>query len=105
MRPGVTGWAQVNGGKLLNARDKMALDLWYGHHASFGLDALILWRTVLAVCRGDRVDAAAIEEARRFISISAGAERPRPAEQARYAVADANLAFAQASPTPRPERV
>ena len=79
----------------------MALDLWYGHHASFGLDALILWRTVLAVCRGDRVDAAAIEEARRFISISAGAERPRPAEQTRYDVADANLAFAQASPSPR----
>ena len=101
MRPGVTGWAQVIGGKLLNARDKMALDLWYGHHASFGLDALILWRTVLAVCRGDRVDAAAIEEARRFISISAGAERPRPAEQTRYDVADANLAFAQASPSPR----
>jgi len=101
MRPGVTGWAQVNGGKLLNVRDKMALDLWYGHHASFGLDALILWRTVVAVCRGDRVDAAAIEEARRFISISAGAERPMPAEQTRYDVADANLAFAQASPTPR----
>ena len=101
MRPGVTGWAQVSGGKLLNARDKMALDLWYGHHASFGLDALILWRTVLAVCRGDRADAAAIEEARRFISIAAGAERPRPAEQTRYDGADANVAFAQASPSPR----
>jgi len=67
MRPGVTGWAQVSGGKLINARDKMALDLWYGYHASLGLDLLILWRTVLAMCRGDRLDADAIETARRFI--------------------------------------
>src|SRR5215208_1114533 len=67
MRPGVTGWAQVSGGKLINARDKMALDLWYGYHASLGLDLFILWRTVLAMCRGDRLDADAIETARRFI--------------------------------------
>src|SRR4051812_10790969 len=46
MRPGVTGWAQINGGKLISRQDKMALDLWYAHHASFRLDLIILWRTV-----------------------------------------------------------
>lgn len=68
MRPGVTGWAQINGGKLISPQDKMALDLWYAHHASLRLDLLILWRTVLTVVRGDRVWDDAVERARLFMA-------------------------------------
>jgi lipopolysaccharide/colanic/teichoic acid biosynthesis glycosyltransferase len=69
MRPGVTGWAQVNGGKLINPKDKMALDIWYAYHASFRLDLVILWRTVLTILRGDRVQHDAIEQARSFLKL------------------------------------
>ena len=64
----MTGWAQINGGKLISPQDKMALDLWYAHHASLRLDLLILWRTVLTVVRGDRVWDDAVERARLFMA-------------------------------------
>ncbi|MEJ5232945.1 MAG: sugar transferase [Geminicoccaceae bacterium] len=63
VRPGITGWAQVNGGQLLSLRQKEALDLWYIHHASPLLDLRILWLTVVMVVRGERVNEGAIEQA------------------------------------------
>ena len=72
MRPGVTGWAQVNGGKLVEAQDKMALDLWYAYHASPMLDLLILWRSVLTVLFGDHLNEKAIDDARAFIASQPG---------------------------------
>jgi lipopolysaccharide/colanic/teichoic acid biosynthesis glycosyltransferase len=62
-KPGVTGWAQVNGGHQLTAGEKLALDLWYGEHASFGLDLRILWRTGWMMVLGEKRDEAAIERA------------------------------------------
>ncbi|MDW8125916.1 MAG: sugar transferase [Geminicoccaceae bacterium] len=56
MRPGLTGWAQVNGGQLLSLREKEALDLWYIAHASLRLDLLVLWRTLVMIVRGERVN-------------------------------------------------
>ena len=50
MKPGVTGWAQINGGAGISARDKMALDIWYGYHASPLLDLQILWGTARPFC-------------------------------------------------------
>ena len=53
VRPGITGWAQVNGGKLLTAEEKNALDEWYIRNASFWLDLKIFAKTLLFVCSGE----------------------------------------------------
>lgn len=45
VRPGITGWAQVNGRNALSWEEKFALDVWYVDHRSFALDLKILWRT------------------------------------------------------------
>lgn len=57
VRPGLTGWAQVNGNALLSDRDKIALDLWYVRHASFALDLAIFLKTVGVVLFGERINA------------------------------------------------
>ena len=49
VRPGLTGWAQVNGRNALSWDDKFALDVWYVDNMSFGLDLRILWYTVRKV--------------------------------------------------------
>lgn len=49
VRPGLTGWAQVNGRNALSWDEKFALDLWYVDHQSFALDLKILWRTIFKV--------------------------------------------------------
>ncbi len=56
VRPGITGWAQVNGGKLLDAESKNALDEWYVRNASLWLDLNILFRTILVMLRGERLN-------------------------------------------------
>ncbi|NNE22293.1 MAG: hypothetical protein HKN11_06745 [Rhizobiales bacterium] len=60
IRPGVTGWAQVNGGIDLTAEEKLALDLWYVRHANLWLDIKIIFKSVVMIFRGDRKDNAAI---------------------------------------------
>ena len=57
MRPGVTGWAVVNGRNLLQFKDRIALDLWYVDNWSVALDARILAMTVLRVLRRSGVTA------------------------------------------------
>lgn len=49
VRPGITGWAQVNGRNALSWEERFALDVWYVDHLSFWLDMRILWRTVWTV--------------------------------------------------------
>ena len=61
IRPGITGWAQVHGGQLLDLPAKVALDVWYARHASPTLDLRILLLTVLMVVRGERPADAALE--------------------------------------------
>ena len=46
MKPGVTGWAQVNGRNAISWEEKFELDVWYIDHWSFCLDLKILWLTV-----------------------------------------------------------
>lgn len=60
VRPGLTGWAQVRGGRIVSVADKTALDLWYVRHASLGLDLKILAATVPMVLFGERVDERAV---------------------------------------------
>ena len=64
VRPGLTGWAQVSGGRLLDPDDKAALDGWYVENVSLLLDLRIALKTWLVLGLGDRVDEAAIDAAR-----------------------------------------
>jgi sugar transferase EpsL len=57
VRPGVTGWAQVNGRNAVTWDEKFALDVWYVEHRSTKLDVDILLRTVRQVFSGDDVNA------------------------------------------------
>jgi lipopolysaccharide/colanic/teichoic acid biosynthesis glycosyltransferase len=52
VKPGITGWAQVNGRTELSWDERIELDLWYIEHRSLRLDADILWRTVRMVLGG-----------------------------------------------------
>jgi len=58
VRPGVTGWAQVNGRNALSWEEKFALDVWYVDNRSFWLDLRILALTALKVVRRDGISAA-----------------------------------------------
>ena len=58
VRPGITGWAQVNGRNALSWQQKFAHDLWYVDHLSFGLDLHILWRTVAKVFQREGISQA-----------------------------------------------
>ena len=64
VRPGITGWAQVNGGRIISASDKWILDIWYVHNASFVLDLKIVIRAVQMVLFGDRINTEAVYRAR-----------------------------------------
>jgi len=57
VRPGLTGWAQVNGRNALSWEDKFALDVWYVDNRSFLLDLKILLLTVVKVFRREGVSA------------------------------------------------
>jgi lipopolysaccharide/colanic/teichoic acid biosynthesis glycosyltransferase len=53
VRPGITGWAQVNGGKLITPEEKNALDEWYVRNASLWLDLKIIGKTIVFMFGGE----------------------------------------------------
>ncbi|MEF2229379.1 MAG: sugar transferase [Pseudodesulfovibrio sp.] len=55
VRPGITGWAQVNGRNALSWEDKFELDVWYVDNRSLALDLRILWLTLASVLRREGV--------------------------------------------------
>lgn len=57
VRPGVTGWAQVNGRNAISWEQKFELDTWYVENRSFWLDIRILWLTVRKVLVRDGISA------------------------------------------------
>jgi sugar transferase EpsL len=57
VRPGITGWVQVNGRNALSWEEKFALDVWYVDNWTIGLDIRILWMTILQTIRGRGVSA------------------------------------------------
>lgn len=63
MRPGITGWAQVNGNVALSWGDRILLDVWYVDHWSHALDARIMLKTVAVVVFGERPDPRPLEVA------------------------------------------
>ena len=64
VRPGMTGWAQVNGGRIISTSDKLILDTWYVQNASLVLDLAIVLRTVKMIFLGDRINTEAVNQAR-----------------------------------------
>jgi lipopolysaccharide/colanic/teichoic acid biosynthesis glycosyltransferase len=72
VRPGITGWAQVNGGTLLSPTEKEALDIWYIRNASLWVDLRIVGMTFLMLLGGERRSekALAVAEAGRPVSTS-----------------------------------
>ncbi|HEN8708012.1 sugar transferase [Pseudomonas putida] len=57
VRPGVTGWAQINGRNALSWEEKFKLDVWYVDNRTFGLDLKILFLTVKKVIVKDGISA------------------------------------------------
>ncbi len=51
VKPGITGWAQVNGRNAISWKKKFELDVWYVEHYSFMLDLKIFWMTFLKLIK------------------------------------------------------
>lgn len=66
LRPGVTGWAQVNGRNAISWNQKFQLDVWYVDNQSLWLDLKILWLTVKKVLVREGVSAAGEATMSRF---------------------------------------
>lgn len=62
-RPGITGWAQINGGNLVTPEEKEALDAWYIQHASLLVDLKIVAHSAIIAVTGERFDRKAIADA------------------------------------------
>jgi len=58
VKPGITGWAQVNGRNAISWEKKFELDVWYVEHLSFKLDAKILFKTILKVIKSEGINTA-----------------------------------------------
>jgi lipopolysaccharide/colanic/teichoic acid biosynthesis glycosyltransferase len=74
VRPGITGWAQVNGGRIIPSSDKCILDIWYAQNASFMLDLKIVLRTMILILFGDRCNTEAVNQARSDLGLKASLE-------------------------------
>ncbi|NLC31811.1 MAG: sugar transferase [Clostridiales bacterium] len=61
VRPGISGWAQVNGRNELSWEQKFERDVWYVDHMSFGLDMKILWMTIMNVLKRRGINAGVSE--------------------------------------------
>ncbi|QNA89669.1 sugar transferase [Massilia sp. Dwa41.01b] len=66
VRPGITGWAQVNGRNALSWNEKFRLDVWYVDNRSIWLDMKILWLTVKKVLIREGISAAGDASMPRF---------------------------------------
>ncbi|MEZ6229854.1 MAG: sugar transferase [Candidatus Brocadiaceae bacterium] len=58
VKPGITGWAQVNGRNAIGWEDKFKFDVWYVDNQSFWLDIKILWMTLIKVFRREGISQA-----------------------------------------------
>lgn len=72
VRPGITGWAQINGRNAISWEDKFRLDVWYVDHRSLLLDIKILWLTVKKVLVRDGISAAGEATMPRFMGNNSG---------------------------------
>lgn len=66
LRPGITGWAQVNGRNAISWNKKFELDIYYLENLSFTLDIFILWKTFLKVVKGSDVNSSSNQVVQTF---------------------------------------
>ena len=78
VKPGISGWAQVNGRNAISWEDKFRLDVWYVDHQSLWLDIRILWMTAWRVLFRQGIDQAGIVGAPEFT----GSQRSQRIESA-----------------------
>jgi lipopolysaccharide/colanic/teichoic acid biosynthesis glycosyltransferase len=64
--PGMTGWAQVNGGAEISWTERIILDVWYVEHRSIFVDMKIIWKTLTVISHGHKPNVQAFEEALSF---------------------------------------
>ena len=76
VRPGITGWSQVNGRNLIDWEERFRLDVWYVDHYSLGLDLRILVRTLLYVLRRRGISAEDHVSMTEFMGSEASATPP-----------------------------
>lgn len=69
VRPGITGWAQVNGGDALSPEQKLVLDIWYIQNMSLALDLRILLRTCMVLFHEDTAQLDAVKAAQSEIKL------------------------------------
>ena len=62
VRPGITGWAQVNGRNFVKYSKKFEYDVWYVDHLTLGLDIKILWKTFLNVIQREGVGEGEVQD-------------------------------------------
>jgi lipopolysaccharide/colanic/teichoic acid biosynthesis glycosyltransferase len=86
VRPGISGWAQVNGGNLITNDEKGLLDDWYIRNTSPGIDVRIIVRTVQFLLRGERRSEEALELARQQRSTHSWKSTPRSSKMVREEV-------------------
>ncbi|MCW3464671.1 sugar transferase [Chitinophaga nivalis] len=67
VRPGITGWAQVNGRNAISWKQKFELDVWYVDHISLGLDLKIIGMTLQKVIRSEGISSATTATMERFL--------------------------------------
>lgn len=80
-RPGITGWAQLNGGTIVTPDEKDALDIWYIHHATLWLDLKIVVSTFLFMFKGEKVNDLILQQAMRWRDENAIVTKVIPGEQ------------------------
>ncbi len=57
MRPGITGWAQVNGRNAISWQQKFNYDVWYAENLNFALDLKIIFKTIQKVFMSEGISA------------------------------------------------
>ncbi len=56
VKPGITGWAQINGRNAISWEEKFVLDVWYVDHMSFWLDIKIIFLTIINIIRRENIN-------------------------------------------------
>lgn len=72
VRPGITGWAQVNGRNSISWEQKFEYDVWYVENRTFWLDIKILWMTVMGVLRREGISSRGHVTTERFTGSTHG---------------------------------
>ena len=66
VRPGITGWAQVNGRNTLSWEKKFKYDVWYVDNLSFALDVKIFWLTIIKIFKREGINSTTSATMERF---------------------------------------